>query len=65
MRVEKIIYGISTRTKNANEMNPQTVKIGTIWKKFDNIIDVDYKGGERVYGVYYNYESDTNGELCY
>ena len=60
---EKMIYGISTRTKNADEMNPQTAKIGAVWQKFDETVDVDYKGGERVYGVYYNYESDANGEF--
>ena len=60
---EKIIYGISTRTKNSNEMNPETAKIGAIWQKFDSTVDVNYKDGERVYGVYYNYESDANGEF--
>lgn len=60
---EKLIYGISTRTKNSNEMNPETSKIGTIWQKFDNTVEVNYKDGERVYGVYYNYASDSNGEF--
>jgi predicted transcriptional regulator YdeE len=67
MRVEEIeektIYGIATRTKNVDEINPQTAKIGAIWQKFDKTVSVDYKGGERVYGVYYNYESDANGEF--
>jgi len=67
MRVEEIqektIYGITTRTKNADEMNPQTAKIGAIWQKFDKTVNVDYESGERVYGVYYNYESDANGEF--
>jgi predicted transcriptional regulator YdeE len=60
---EKIIYGIATRTKNIDEINPQTEKIGTIWQKFDKTVNVDYKGGERVYGVYYNYESNANGKF--
>jgi len=60
---EKIIYGCSTRTKNANEMDPKTAKIGGIWQKFDSSVEVDYQGGERVYGVYYNYASDANGEF--
>ncbi len=67
MRVEEIeektIYGISTRTKNSNEMNPETSKIAAIWQKFDNTVEVNYKDGERVYGVYYNFESDANGEF--
>lgn len=60
---EKLIYGVATRTKNSNEMNPQTAKIGSIWKKFDSAVEVNYKDGERVYGVYYNFESDANGEF--
>ena len=60
---EKLIYGISTRTKNSNEMNPETAKIGAIWQKFDNTVEVNYKDGERVYGVYYNFESDSDGEF--
>ena len=67
MRIEEIeeksIYGIKTRTKNVNEMNPQTAKIGTIWQKFDSTVEVNYKDGQRVYGVYYNFESDANGEF--
>jgi len=60
---EKMIYGVSTRTKNADEMNLKTAKIGALWQRFDSTIEVDYKGGERVYGVYYDYESDANGEF--
>jgi len=60
---EKLIYGVSTRTKNSNEMNPETAKIAPLWQKFDNLVEVDYRGGERVYGIYYNYESDANGEF--
>jgi len=56
---EKIIYGISTRTKNIDEMNPQTAKIGAIWQKFYQTVECE----EKVYGVYYNYESDANGEF--
>ena len=60
---EKVIYGMSVRTTNANEMNPETAKIGKTWQKFDNEVTVDYQNGERVYGVYFNYESDANGEF--
>ena len=60
---EKLIYGISTRTKNANEINPETAKIGAIWQKFDSTVEVNYKDGEKVYGVYFNFESDVNGEF--
>ena len=60
---EKQIFGISVRTTNANEMNPETARIGKIWQKFDSEVSVNYQSGERVYGVYYNYESDANGEF--
>jgi len=60
---EKAIYGISVRTSNAKEMNPETAKIGETWQSFDNKVSVDYQNGERVYGIYYNYESDDNGEF--
>ena len=60
---EKLIYGISTRTQNSNEMNPETAKIGKVWQKFDSTVEVNYKDSEKVYGVYYNFESDVNGEF--
>lgn len=60
---EKQIYGLSVRTTNTNEMNPETAKIGKTWQKFDSEVSVDYQGGERVYGVYYDYESDANGKF--
>lgn len=60
---QKQIFGISVRTTNANEMDPETANIGKTWQKFDREVSVNYKGGERVYGVYYNYESDANGEF--
>lgn len=59
----KTLYGIKITTDNASEMNPQTAKIGTAWQQFDQAVDVDYQAGERVYGVYFNYESDENGRF--
>jgi predicted transcriptional regulator YdeE len=59
---EKRIVGLSTRTTNAKEMNPATGRIGPLWKEFDDKVEVDYKNGRRVYGVYYDYESDASGE---
>lgn len=58
---EKNIQGISIRTTNANEMNPETAKIAALYKDFDQNIVVDYQHGARVYGVYFDYESDANG----
>ena len=60
---EKQINGISIRTTNENEMNPEKARIGSLWQTFDNKVPVDYKKGKRVYGIYYNYESDANGEF--
>jgi|SRR5690606_15023896 len=60
---EKQIYGMSVRTTNAQEMNPETARIGKTWQTFDQEVSVDYQGGERVYGVYYDYESDASGEF--
>lgn len=60
---EQIIKGFSTRTDNETEMNPNTGKIPALWKMFDETVPVNYKGGERVFGVYFNYESDHNGQF--
>jgi hypothetical protein len=52
------INGLSTITDNATEMDPNKGNIATLWQAFDTAVPVDYKNGERVYGVYSNYESD-------
>lgn len=58
----KVIKGLVTRTSNENEMNPDLGKIPKLWMQFDKNVQVDYPNGNRVYGVYYNYESDVSGE---
>ena len=60
---EKKINGLSIRTDNATEMDPNKGKIPSLWQDFDKAVPVDYKNGERVYGVYSNYESDHTGEF--
>lgn len=60
---EKMLEGISIRTTNANEINSETAKIGSLHQRFDKTVTVDYAKGYRVYGVYYNYESDASGEF--
>jgi len=57
------VYGLSTRTTIAQEMDPSQAKIGALWQKFDQTVPVDYQNGERVYGVYSDYESDATGEF--
>ena len=44
-------------------MNPTLGKIPQLWVQFDRNVQVDYPNGNRVYGVYYNYESDASGEF--
>lgn len=64
IRVEKkVIHGFSTRTNNEAEMKQVNAKIPSLWQRFDNSVAVDYRHGERVYGVYLNYASDDTGEF--
>jgi transcription activator, effector binding len=51
------IYGLKTRTKNADEINGDG-KIPILWAKFMKEI---YDGKSEIYGVYCSYESDVNG----
>lgn len=60
---EVSVSGYSTVTNNAAEMSPDKGKIPALWQKFDAEVPVDYRGGERVYGVYYDYESDHTGDF--
>ena len=60
---EKTINGLSVTTDNASEMDPNQGKIGALWQTFDEAVPVDYKNGERVYGVYSDYESDHTGKF--
>ena len=60
---EKTLNGLSIRTDNATEMDPNKGKIGALWQTFDESVPVDYKNGERVYGVYSDYESDHTGQF--
>lgn len=60
---EKTIKGISTRTKNENEQNSQTAKIAPLWMEFCNSFSQTFQSGVPIYGVYFDYESDANGEF--
>lgn len=60
---EKQIQGLSIRTNNATEMQPETGKIGQLYDTFGQQVMVDYEKGANLYGVYYNYESDHNGDF--
>ena len=51
------IYGLKTRTKNADEINGDG-KIPTLWAKFMREF---YDGKSEIYGVYCRYENGVNG----
>ncbi|MBD2782157.1 GyrI-like domain-containing protein [Xenorhabdus szentirmaii] len=57
------LIGVSTRTKNADEMDAATAKIMPLWQHFYQDIYPDQLSGNVVYGVYSNYESDASGQF--
>ncbi|MEA2048102.1 MAG: GyrI-like domain-containing protein [Campylobacterota bacterium] len=57
----KTIYGLQTRTKNSDEMNPATGKIAPLWNRLYSEILPTLAEGTPLYGVYSNYESDAFG----
>ena len=60
----KTIAGLKTRTKNVDEMNPNTAKIGALWQHFfENIMPTLGETPQPLYGVYSNYESDAHGKF--
>ncbi|GLX79219.1 hypothetical protein tinsulaeT_25590 [Thalassotalea insulae] len=44
-------------------MSPDNGKIPALWQEFNNKVPVNYPQGERVYGVYFDYESDHTGKF--
>lgn len=66
---EIILVGLSARTNNKNEMNPETSKIGQLTSHYwgnqvSNNIQHRAKPGV-TYSVYTNFESDENGDYTY
>ena len=61
----KTVKGLQVRTKNADEMNPETQKIAPLWGRFFNEVLPTLGEGATVYGVYHNYESDATGALMF
>lgn len=59
------VAGITARTCNADEMNPQTAKIPLLWGVFyaDAVANdiVNQTPNSPIYGVYHRYESDASG----
>lgn len=60
---DKKIQGVVTRTKNSNEMKPETAKIGALWHQFHQQLAGNLTPKSTVYGVYFDYESDYRGEF--
>lgn len=57
------ITGLQVRTKNVDEMNPNTHKIAPLWGKFfAEIMPTLEPTPPALYGVYHHYESDATGE---
>jgi len=59
----KEITGLQVRTKNADEMNPETQQIAPLWGRFYSEVLPILVEGATVYGVYHNYASDAQGEF--
>jgi len=59
------VSGLKVRTRNADESQPASAKIGPMWQRFYS--EGLYEGipakqpGSPVYGVYSGYESDASG----
>lgn len=60
---EKTVYGMTVRTRNSDEMQPQTAKIGGLWQQFYQNIAPHLQNNATVFGLYTNYESDASGEF--
>jgi predicted transcriptional regulator YdeE len=59
------VSGMTVRTSNSKESNPDTAKLGKHWHKFfsEELVSKipDKLDDSSIYGVYSNYESDFNG----
>jgi predicted transcriptional regulator YdeE len=57
----RAVWGLSVRTRNADEMQAATARIGRLWSDFAAQIAPHLAQGARVVGVYHRYESDAQG----
>lgn len=58
---ERRIEGLSVRTCNADEADPNRARIGDLWAKFEVQVAPHIAQGAVTYGVYHHYASDANG----
>jgi len=60
---EKIVKGIKVRTKNVDEISPDTSKISGLWQRFYHDVAPKLSKEASILGVYCNYESGFTGEF--
>ncbi len=59
---EFTLTGLSLRTNNQAEMDPQKAGIGKLWQAVGQAIESSGGKPEGVFGAYHNYASDENGD---
>ena len=59
----KKIYGLTIRTNNEKEINPETAQIGALWGEYFAKVLPTLPESSKGYGVYSNYESDAFGDF--
>ncbi|MCU7997249.1 GyrI-like domain-containing protein [Shewanella sp. SM95] len=57
------LLGLSTRTNNRAEMSVDSARIGSLWQAFFESSQLTAMLNSPMYGVYYDYESDMNGDF--
>lgn len=63
-KIDKLdVTGISVRTKNSDEMDSSTAKIGSLWETFYSEFTPKLTQNSRVLGLYTHYESDHTGSF--
>lgn len=56
------VTGLQVRTRNRDEMDPATARIGGLWDRFFSQCPAESAGADaRMFGVYSGYESDEHG----
>lgn len=60
-RQSQSVLGMSIRTTNAAETDSHTQKIAPMWQQFMGRYGEQFTNKQKVYGVYYDYESDMDG----
>lgn len=55
------VHGLSVRTTNSGEMQPETAKIAGLWQEFTRVAGLCASDGCKVYGVYDQYDTDHQG----